>query len=51
MAEFTVNNYILETTGILPFVANYRLNTKIDFELDIRVDNPEEDQAYTLADY
>jgi hypothetical protein len=27
----------------------YGLNPKIDFEPDIRVDNPEEDQACTLA--
>jgi hypothetical protein len=50
MAEFTANNHILKTTGISPFLANYGLNPKIDLEPDIRVDNPEEDQARTLAD-
>jgi hypothetical protein len=50
MAEFATNNHVSETTGISPFFANYRLNPKIDFKPDIRVDNPEEDQAHTLAD-
>jgi hypothetical protein len=50
MAEFAMNNYVLEITGISPFFANYGLNPKIDFEPDIQVDNPEEDQACTLAD-
>jgi hypothetical protein len=50
MAEFTVNNYILETTGISPFFVNYRLNPKIDFEPDIQVDNYEEGQAQGLAE-
>jgi hypothetical protein len=50
MVELTANNNVLETTGILPFFANYGLNPKIDFKPDIWVDNPEEDQAHTLAD-
>jgi hypothetical protein len=50
MAEFAANNHISETTGMSPFFANYALNPKIDFEPDIRVDNPEEHQACTLAD-
>jgi hypothetical protein len=45
MAEFAANNYISQTTGILPFFGNYGLNPKIDFESDIRVDNHEEGQA------
>jgi hypothetical protein len=50
MAEFTANNHISEITGISPFFANYGLNPKIDFEPDIPVDNPKDDQAWTLAD-
>jgi hypothetical protein len=50
MAEFAANNHISETTGISPFFANYELNTKIDFEPDLRVDNREENEAHTLAD-
>jgi hypothetical protein len=50
MAKFAANNHILETTGISPFLANYGLNPKIDFELDIRVDNHEEGQAQGLAE-
>jgi hypothetical protein len=51
MAEFAANNHVSETTGISPFFANYGLNPKMDFEPDIRVDNPKEDQAHTLADH
>jgi hypothetical protein len=50
MAEFAANNYILETTSISPFFANYGLNPKIDFEPDIRVDNHEAGQAQGLAE-
>jgi hypothetical protein len=50
MAEFAANNHVSETTGISPFFANYGLNPKIDFEPDLRVDNPEENEAHTLAD-
>jgi transposase InsO family protein len=50
MAEFAANNHISEITGISPFFANYGLNPKIDFELDIRVDNHEECQAQGLAE-
>jgi hypothetical protein len=35
MAEFAANKYVSETTRISPFFANYRLNPKIDFELDL----------------
>jgi hypothetical protein len=42
MAEFAANNHISETTSISPFFANYGLNPKIDFELEIQVDNHEE---------
>jgi hypothetical protein len=51
MAEFAANNHVSETTGISPFFANYGLNPKIDFELDIPVHNPKEDQACTLANH
>jgi hypothetical protein len=51
MTKCAANNYISEITGILPFFVNYGLNPKIDFEPDIPVDNPKEDQAHTLADY
>jgi hypothetical protein len=50
MAEFAANNNVLETTGISLFFANYGLNPKITFELQIQVDNYEEGQAYRLAD-
>jgi hypothetical protein len=50
MAEFTANNHISETTGISPFFANYGLNPKIDLELDLRVNNPEENEPHILAD-
>jgi hypothetical protein len=49
--EFAANNHILETPSILPFSTDYGLNPKVDFESDIRVDNPKEDQAHTLADH
>jgi hypothetical protein len=50
MAEFTANNHVSETTGISPFFANYGLNPKINFEPDLQVDNPEENEAHTLAE-
>jgi hypothetical protein len=50
MAEFAANNHVSETTGISPFFTNYGLNPKIDFEPDLWVNNPEENEAYTLAD-
>jgi hypothetical protein len=50
MAEFAANNHVSETTRISPFFANYGLNPKIDFEPDLRVDNPEENEAHILAD-
>jgi hypothetical protein len=43
MAKFAVNNHISKTTGLLPFFANYGIYPKIDFELDIQVDNPKEE--------
>jgi hypothetical protein len=49
MAEFTVNNYILETTGISPFFANYRLNPRMDIEPHIVVDIAEKHPAYTVT--
>jgi hypothetical protein len=51
MAEFAANNHVSETTRFSPFFANYGLNPKIDFEPDLRVDNPEENKAHTLADH
>jgi hypothetical protein len=51
MAEFAANNHVSETTGILPFFANYGLNPKIEFEPDVRVDNPEENEAHILANH
>jgi hypothetical protein len=50
MVEFAANNNILETTSISSFFTHYRLNCKIDFDPDILVDNPEEDQAHTHGD-
>jgi hypothetical protein len=50
MAKFATNNHVSKTTGNSPFFANYGLNPKIDFEPDLRVDNPEENEAHTLAE-
>jgi hypothetical protein len=47
--EFTGNNHVSETTGISPFFAQYGLNAKINFDLDMQVDNPQECPAHTLA--
>jgi hypothetical protein len=50
MAEFAAHNHVSETTRISPFFANYGLNPKIDFEPDLRIDNPEENEAHTLTE-
>jgi hypothetical protein len=51
MAELAANNHVSETTSLSPFFANYGMHPKIDFEQDIRVDNPEEEEAHSLADH
>jgi hypothetical protein len=40
MAKFATSNYISKTTRISLFFDNYRLNPKINFELDIYINNP-----------
>jgi hypothetical protein len=45
LAEFTTNNHVSETTGLSPFFANYGMHPKLDFEPDLRIDNPQEGQA------
>jgi hypothetical protein len=32
LAEFALNNAVSETTGFSPFFANYRFNSKLEFE-------------------
>jgi hypothetical protein len=51
IAEFESNNHVSKTTSLSRFFANYGMHPKIDFEPDIRVDNPEEEQACSLAIY
>jgi hypothetical protein len=49
LAEFAANNHVSETTGLSPFFVNYGMHPKLDFEPDLRVDNPEEGQAQSLT--
>jgi hypothetical protein len=50
IAKCTANNHVSQTTGLSPFFDNYGMHPEMDFEPDIRVDNPEEEQAHSLAD-
>ena len=50
LAEFAGNNQISETTTVSPFFANLGYHPHCDFELDIRADNPEEQQAQTAVE-
>ena len=40
LAKFATNNQESATTGASPFFATSGFNTCLDFELDIRIDNP-----------
>jgi hypothetical protein len=50
LAEFAGNNQVSDTTSVSPFFANHGFHPKHDFELDIRIDFPEEQQAQTAAE-
>jgi len=50
LAEFAANNQVSDTTSVSPFFANHGYHPKYDFELDIRVDTSEEQQAQTAAE-
>ena len=49
LAEFAVNNQESTTTGVLPFFATSGINPRMDFVLDICIDNPREAQAQDCA--
>ena len=49
LAEFAANNQASAATGASPFYATSGNNPRVDFELDIRVDNPLEAQAQEAA--
>ena len=48
--EFTGNNQVSDTTSLSPFFANLGYHPRCDFELDIRVDAPEEREAQMAAE-
>ena len=48
--EFAGNNQVSDTTSLSPFFANLGYHPRYDFELDIRVDAPEEREALTAAE-
>jgi transposase InsO family protein len=50
LAEFAGNNQISDTTTLSPFFANLGYHPRYDFEMDIRVDTPEEREAQTAAE-
>jgi len=50
LAEFAGNNQVPDTTTLSPFFANCGFHPRYDFELDIRVDAPEEREAQTAAE-
>jgi len=50
LAEFAGNNQVSDTTSLSPFFANLGYYPRYDFELDIRVDAPEEREAQTAAE-
>ena len=49
LAEFAANNQESATTGASPFFATSGFNPRLDFEFDIRVNNPREAQAQECA--
>jgi len=50
LAEFAGNNLVLDTTTMSPFFTNFGFHPRYDFELDIRVDAAEEQEAQTTAE-
>jgi len=50
LAEFAGNNQVSDSTMLSPFFANAGYHPRCDFELDIRVDDPEEYRAQTAAE-
>jgi len=50
LAEFARNNQVSDSTILSPFFANLGFHPGCDFQLDIRVDNPEKHQAQTTAE-
>jgi len=50
LAEFAGNNQVSDSTTLSPFFANLGYHPRCDFELDIRVDDPEEYRAQTAAE-
>jgi len=51
LAEFAGNNQVSDSTTLSPFFANLGYHPRCDFELDIRVDDPEEYRAQTAAEH
>jgi len=49
LAKFAGNNQVSDSTTLSPFFANLGYHPHCDFELDIRVDNPEENRVQTAA--
>ena len=49
VAEFVGYNQVSASTGVSPFYATASRHPRVDFELDIRVDSPEEAQAQWAA--
>jgi len=50
LTEFAGNNQVLKTTTVSPFFANLGYHPSCDFELDVRTDNPEEQQVQTAVE-
>ena len=50
LAEFAGNTQVSESTTLSPFFANLGYHPRCEFELDIRVDDPEEYRAQTAAE-
>ena len=49
LAEFATNNQESTTTGALHFFTTSSFNPRLDFKLDIRIDNPRKAQAQECA--
>ena len=49
VAEFAANNQESTTTRESPFFVTSGFNPRLDFELDIHIDNPREAQAQECA--
>jgi len=50
LAEFAGNNQVSNTTSLSLFLTNLGYHPRYDFELDIRVDAPEEREAQMAAE-